>query len=210
LFCELFLEAERAEDRVFKNNLEVPTLLEKRAEILGALWALIVDWDKAGRPKPTRGNSSFTDWADVIGGIVQHAGFACPLEAPALEAAADTDGSDMRALVTAIAGSSQRKAVSFDELVTLARGGGLFERVLPADGDLDAKTRSVLGKLFGRYDRRLVGGFRFLVEGKGHSRAFKVEKLDRSPVARCEPAASAPPEPEPQPQPVSATDAETL
>ena len=63
LFCELFLEAERAEDRVFKNDLEVPGLIEQRSKILSALWALVRDWDRAGRPKPSRGNSSFADWA---------------------------------------------------------------------------------------------------------------------------------------------------
>src|SRR5208283_93477 len=36
LFCELFLEAERAEDRVFRQNLEVPLLLKRRSEILTA------------------------------------------------------------------------------------------------------------------------------------------------------------------------------
>ena len=198
LFCELFLEAERAEDRVFKHNLEVPALLEKRSEILGALWALVLDWDKSGRPKPSRSNSSFTDWANVIGGIVEHAGYGCPLETPQIEAAADQDGADMRLLVAAIAGSS-RKAVSFDEVVTLARQGGLFERALPPDGDLDAKARSTVGRLLSRYDRRIVGDFRFVVQGKGHSRAFQVEKLSRPAASQPVRAEVAPPEPEAQP-----------
>ena len=92
LFCELFLEVERAEDRVFENNLEVPMLLERRSEILTALWALIQDWDKDMRPKPSRSNSSFADWSEIIGGIVEHAGYGCALETPQIEAAADGIG----------------------------------------------------------------------------------------------------------------------
>jgi hypothetical protein len=175
LFCELFLEAERAEDRVFQNSLEVPTLLERRSEILTALWALIQDWDKDMRPKPSRSNSSFPDWSEIIGGIVEHAGYGCSLETPQIEAAADQDGADMRALVKAIANGSQLKAVQFEEVVDVARAGGLFDWIIPPDGDLEIKAKSAFGKLLARYDRRLVNGYRFTLEGKGHSRRFKVE-----------------------------------
>jgi hypothetical protein len=179
LFCELFLEVERAEDRVFENNLEVPMLLERRSEILTALWALIQDWDKDMRPKPSRSNSSFADWSEIIGGIVEHAGYGCALETPQIEAAADQDGSDMRALVKSIANGARFKSVQFEEVVDTARANGLFEWCIPPDGDLDTKAKSSLGKLLKSYDRRLVGGFRFTLEGKGHARRFKVEVHQR-------------------------------
>jgi hypothetical protein len=179
LFCELFLEAERAEDRVFQNNLEVPALLERRADILTALWAMIQDWDKDMRPKPSRSNSSFSDWSEIIGGIVEHAGYGCPLETPQIEAAADQDGTDMRALVKAIANGSRLKAVQFDEIVDAARSSGLFDWCIPPEGDLDTKTKSTFGKLLKSYDRRLVNGYRFSLEGKGHARRFKVEVHQR-------------------------------
>jgi hypothetical protein len=175
LFCELFLEAERAEDRVFQNNLEVPALLEKRSDILTALWTLIHEWDQVMRPKPSRSNSSFTDWSDSIGGIVEFAGYGCPLETPQIEAAADRDGADMRALVKALAGDSPLKVVQFEDVIETARSGELFEWLLPPDGDLDRKARSTLGNLLRSYDRRLIGGYRFSIEGKGHSKRFKVE-----------------------------------
>ena len=179
LFCELFLEVERAEDRVFQNNLEVPTLLERRSDILSALWAMIQDWDKAMRPKPSRGNSSFSDWADIIGGIVELAGYGCPLETPQIEAAADQDGTDMRALVKGIADGAHLKVVQFDELVEVARAGGLFDWCIPAEGELEAKSKSSFGKLLKSYDRRLVNGYRFTLEGKGHAKRFKVEVHQR-------------------------------
>ena len=34
--------------------------------------------------------------------------------------------------------------------------------------------------LFKRYDRRIVGRYRFSIEGKGHSRLFRVESVERS------------------------------
>ncbi len=192
LLGELFLEVERAEDRVFKRKLEVPALLAMRGRILGALWALVVAWDKAGRPKPSRSNSSFPDWADTIGGIVENAGYGCPLETPQIESAADQEGADMRVLMSALANGA---AVSFGELVEVAQKAGLFERVLPVGVELETKGRATLAKLFKRFERRIVGDFRFLIEGRGHSRRFRVEHVrgeSAEPVGDTEAAADEP------------------
>jgi hypothetical protein len=178
LFCELFLEVERAEDRVFHQNLEVPMLLDQRSDILTAWWTLIQDWDKAMRPKPTRTNSSFADWSEVIGGIVEHAGYGCPLETPPVESA-DVDGADMRTLVTALADGAVFKSLKFEEVVETARAGGLFERLIPEQTELDQKARATFAGVLKSFDRRLVGDFRFTLVGKGHDRRFEVERLQR-------------------------------
>jgi hypothetical protein len=177
LFCELFLEVERAEDRVFQTNLEVPLLLERRSEILTALWALIQNWDKDMRPKASRRNSSFPDWSEIIGGIVEHAGYGCPLETPQIEAAADQDGADMRTLVKAIADGAKLKVVQFEDVVDVARAGGLFEWIIPPDGDLEPKPKATFARLLKGYDRRLIGGYRFTLLDKGRNRRFQVEAI---------------------------------
>jgi hypothetical protein len=179
LFCELFIEVEHAEDRVFHNNLEVPMLLARRADILTALWALIQHWDKDLRPRPSRSNSSFPDWSEIIGGIVEHAGYGCPLETPQIEAAADQDGTDMRALVKAIANGAKFKAVQFEEVVDVARAGGLFEWIITPEGDLEPKPKATFARLLKGYDRRLIGEFRFILLGKGRNRRFQVEEISK-------------------------------
>jgi hypothetical protein len=177
LQCEIFSEEERPEDRVFQNKLEVPTLLSRRAEILGALLAIIQDWDKSGRPKPSRSNSSFPEWAEIIGGIVEHAGYGCPLEAPKIEASADQAGADMRMLVSELGNCSQSKLVKFEDIIEVARKHGLFEGLVREEGEPDAKAKASLGLLLKRYDRRLIGDHRFSLEGKGHQRRFRVEAV---------------------------------
>jgi hypothetical protein len=179
LFCELFLEVERAEDRVFQNNLEVPALLEKRSEILSALWTLIMEWHQDMQPKPSRSNSSFPEWSAIIGGIVEHAGYGCPLERPEIDASGDQDGTDMRALVNTIADGAVLKSVEFHELVDIARAGGLFEWLIPESGDLDTKGKATLARILKTYDRRLVGGCRFTLLGKGRNRRFQAERVSR-------------------------------
>src|SRR5207248_2440723 len=49
LVAELFMKEERAEDRKFAQTLDDRTLLDSRPIILAALWALVREWDVAGR-----------------------------------------------------------------------------------------------------------------------------------------------------------------
>jgi hypothetical protein len=180
LFVELFMEDERAEDRSFQRVLDDGVLLAMRPQILAALWTLVWEWDKAGRPKPSRTNSAFPRWAEIIGGIVEHAGYGCPLETAEIPSAADVDGSDMRELVEVLG----TERVKFDELVALAREKGLFERIIGSDGDGELKPsdKSALSKLLKRYDWRVFSGGRrvfsggrsFVIDGKGRARTFRV------------------------------------
>jgi 5S rRNA maturation endonuclease (ribonuclease M5) len=174
LFVELFMEAERAEDRKFERVLDDAVLVALRPQILAALWTLVREWDAAGRPKPSRTHTAFPRWADVIGGIVEHAGYGCPLATADIPSAADVDGADMRELAKLLADGEQ---VKFDELVALSRKHGLFERIIGTSDDVALKPsdKSMLGKLLKRYDGRVFGGGRrFVVDGKGHSRTFRV------------------------------------
>jgi hypothetical protein len=175
LFGELHLEEERAEDRKFERELDLMTLLEMRPTLLSALWALVRHWDTQGRPEPSRSHSAFPSWAKIIGGIVEAAGFSCPFETAHVTATADPDAEDMRTLVSALA--AQGTGVQFSEAVELARDHGLFETIIgrAEDGELDRHQRTAFSRALTRYDRRLVLDFRFLVEGKGKSRRYRVE-----------------------------------
>lgn len=173
LFVELFMKEERAEDRKFQRTMDDAELLAMRPNILAALWAMVREWDVVGRPRASRTHSSFPRWAEIIGGIVEFAGFGCPLETPEIQSAADNDGTDMRELIKLL-GNGQ--SVKFDDLVSEAREHGLFERLIGSDEvDLKPATKSTLGKLLKRYNGRIFDGCkRFVVDGKGHSRSFRV------------------------------------
>lgn len=173
LFVALHLSVEKAEDRIFKHRLDDSMLLQMRPRVLGALWAMVKAWDKKGRPEPSRSHSAFPAWASVIGGIVQAAGFGCCLETAEIKNAIDQDGEDMRQIVAAMA--DRLMDFSFDDLIGLARELNCFENFLPTgDKDLKPSERSRLGWLFSRYDGRLIGRHLFQVDGKGHSKRFRV------------------------------------
>ena len=166
------MQQERAEDRDFRRILDDGELLAMRPKILAALWALVREWDVAGRPKASRSHSSFPRWADTIGAIVEFAGYGYPLESPEIQSAADIDGADMRELVK-LFGDTQPK--NFDDVVCMGREYGLFERLIGTDGELKSAEKSRFGKLLRRYDQRIFDGpRRFVVDGKGHTRRFRV------------------------------------
>src|SRR5207244_12582571 len=123
LFVELFMKEERAEDRKFQRILDDAALLSARSDILGALLALVREWDVAGRPKPSRTHSSFPRWAEIIGGIVEFAGYGCPLETAEIQSATDIDGADMRELVKLM---DSGEPVEVGEGVGKAWAHGLF------------------------------------------------------------------------------------
>ena len=186
LFVELFSKELRPEDRQFGQVLEVPRLLEIRPEILSALWAFVREWDQAGRPRPRKINSSFPEWSAVIGGITQFANFGCPLDTPQIEGAADTNAEDMAKLVEALADGAVRRSLEFLSLVKVSQDLGLFDWCLPPDAvlegepkemDKDArKIKKTFSSLLKKYDRRIIGAYRFLVVGKGHQRLYEIKK----------------------------------
>ena len=86
---------------------------------------------------------------------------------------------DVRDLAKMLGG----EPVKFDELVEMARANGLFERIIgsDSDGDLRPSDKSRYGKLLSRYDRRLFNGDRrFVIDGKGRTRTFRVVRTGRT------------------------------
>lgn len=179
LFIELTMRAERAEDRVFKQPMDDYYLTTMRPQILASLWALVRNWDKMGRPVPSRGHSAFPLWANIVGGIVEAAGFACPFETPTLTQPVDRNGDDMRRLVEAMEIGVE---YDFPTLVDLMRDVGAFESIVGVNETLDTPTidtrklppreSAKLGRMLAGYDQRQVGDWRFVIRGNGHARRF--------------------------------------
>lgn len=178
LFVELFQPEARAQDRKFVNPLSVGMLIEKRAEILAALWQMIQAWDRAGRPPGSKTQSGLHEWAATIGGIVEHAGFLSPVTAPTLLEGGNQDGGDMLTLVRVMRENHAERPIDFEKLAELAAVGGLFERITDghtANG-MERADKARFGKLLASYHQRMFGDERitFLVEGRGHGRRFRV------------------------------------
>jgi len=179
LFAELFQPEARAQDRKFRQSLSVGILIERREEILAALWQIVEAWDKAGWPAGSKSHASFPEWARMIGGMMELAGFASPVSAPVLHDAGNSDGDDMTELVAQIRTAHVDRPIDFEQLTMIAAERGLFERITGGNSinGLDRSEKARLGKLLKSYDQRVFGEGRlaFLIEGRGHQRRFRVE-----------------------------------
>jgi hypothetical protein len=170
LVCELHLSVERAEDRRFKRPLNVAVLKSLRPQILAACWALVRSWGEQGRPEPSRSHSAFPEWAATIAGIVESAGFGCPLATPKTMFAPDEDGDNMRSLMAAM---KPERPYDATQLYVLCRANQIFTTLVGLhEGDMGKAQLSTMGRLLARYHNRLVGKSRFLIVGTGHGRRF--------------------------------------
>jgi hypothetical protein len=171
LFVKLFLRELKAEDRKIARPLDAGGISNYRPIILSALWTLVHEWDKAGRPKASRMNSNFPKWCDTIGGIVEFAGYGCPLAPPEIGGMGDTDTADFIALCSTM---EPGHPYLFADLVHMANEQELFERTLLEDNDgLTRAAKSAFAKLLGRFNgRRVTEAAVFRVDGKGHSRRY--------------------------------------
>jgi hypothetical protein len=193
LIIELLVEEADSRDRKFSRIINDAFIAARarRSEICSALWAMVRDWDAAGRlPKEPKLMGGFETWSKVVPPIVLHAGFGdCLLKAHIKGSPDELD--DMFVLVRALAPvepETESKS-EFDDLMTKVKELGLFENeevrggrrdadLFDKDGKVTRSGRSLFGKLFIRYDRRkfLIDSrsLVFLVIGRGDSRRYHV------------------------------------
>jgi hypothetical protein len=76
----LHLVDEDANARIFSNPKLHEWILENRIAIISALYKLVENWVKKGMPNGSKPFTSYPDWARVVGGIMECAGYMSPCE----------------------------------------------------------------------------------------------------------------------------------
>jgi hypothetical protein len=139
LLCRLFVPEFDLTERQLENSFNVVRLMQPavRAEILGALWALVRNWEEKGCPKASTANNknfrrpSFEEWSEVFGGIVQAAGYGNPLVLPADDKSAAPERVQQRRLVECLAakipaGESRKVIDDFQDVIDVCYEEELF------------------------------------------------------------------------------------
>ena len=179
LIVELFLREARPEDRTILHPLDDAAILRLRGDILSALWSITRAWSEAGRPKPSKSHPSFPAWSAIIGGILEHAGFASPCTQATASISGDRDTEDMQRLVAAMAERHRKQDLKFIQIVELCRELRAFSRLVgeQEEDDLDRAKRNILSRIFTKFDGRIFpGGVTFRISGSTkNTKAFYVE-----------------------------------
>jgi hypothetical protein len=120
-------------------------------------------------------NTSFPEWCETIGGVVEFAGWGCPTAPAQIEGMGDTDTADFATLAAAMKLGTRYE---FEELSNMIEELGLFEHITTDRESTDALSRRAkkrLSTIFGRYDgRRATESGYFKRIGKGHQRRYLV------------------------------------
>lgn len=78
IFVNLFFAEEDPNQREFENpNLHV-WVEQHKEEVVNAMYALVRDWVAKGQKPGSRSFSSYPEWARVVGGIMENAGYLSP------------------------------------------------------------------------------------------------------------------------------------
>lgn len=163
IWCELFLSGE-VQNREFA--IEVTDALiatdEVRAELLGAMWALVREWARQRETVPVMSGrrviKSFELYCRVVGGVLSSVGWADPfVEAPGISGG-DSESREFKALLIAAADSCMFSPQEFTvgQMIDLAREMKILEYFVgvPGDGDLIKKDRIRWGKRLAEYRGR--------------------------------------------------------
>jgi hypothetical protein len=172
IFIDLFQKEADPQARRIERPMGAEYLArpEVRYAILSALWSLVVAWDKNGRPSCSSRLVGFEEWSDVIGGIVENAGFGSPLRRPCSENFGDADKQDMDSLVSLMVAGVFRDAIELpcrdgiqlDDLIWICRDNGLFAEKIRGKTDRETKEFEIwpsslakITRLFARYNGRV-------------------------------------------------------
>lgn len=179
--------------RVFSDEwLEQP---EVRKQLLACLWAIVREWDAAGRPAPKRLVRGYEPWCAVMAGMVEFAGFGDPLEPLPVEESGNTELADMTAVVAHLAkGVDEKAEFQFQDVVDAAREVNAFiwmlegkeveEKHGPTKFVLTARANSKFGRMlaeaYGGKKFRLPSGRVVLwgQQGKNRQRVYTLTVLE--------------------------------
>ena len=122
----LHLVEEKANERVFKNPDLHKWVKDNRSLIISALYTLVREWDKKGRPKGSVPFTSFPDWANICGGIMESAGYLNPCVTDKSVMGIDTQTDDMKEFFECCYDEEPEELLSKKELYEIIENEQLF------------------------------------------------------------------------------------
>ncbi len=147
---------------------------EVRRQVVAALLGLVVRWVNRGRPPGRRPMGGFEEWARVVGGIMQEAGYEGFLShVPDWKRSADPQGADLRTLVELWHQRFGGAEVRTRDLLWLAEENELFGPVLKGRNE-KARQTALAMRVLRRYVDAPVG--RWIIRArKTNARVFYLE-----------------------------------
>jgi len=167
----LFFGGENPNGRQFNRPDLHAWVIQRRAELLSAIFALIQHWHDQGMPAGPTQFASFPDWARVVGGVMMAAGLGDPClpEKASAQVGGDEETENMKSLYLLGHERWGTKRVEFKSINDLLAG----EDVPQLFGWLDLAERpgqTALGKMLRRFVGRSLGTIVLRIHGDSQRR----------------------------------------
>lgn len=155
----LYFSGENPNARTFSHSNLYRWILEHRSELLSAVVAVVRHWHDAGQPVGQTPFASFPEWARVVGGIMQAAGFGDPClpDTSTDFAGGDEEATHMKTLFRVAREKWADRRVELKQVTALLTdddSNQLFGWMKLED----RSGQTAFGKLLRRYVGRILGG----------------------------------------------------
>lgn len=164
-FINLFLDIEDANTRQFNNpNLHL-WIEQNRGIIISALYSFVKNWLDNGKIKGSLPFSSFSEWAEICGGIMEAAGYIspCKQDKELLGISGDNETADMKELFELCFKHSPEKYITKQEIRVIIQSdeeSSLFHYF-----DLSKKSdQTKFGMKIMKYVGRVLSDIRMVVD----------------------------------------------
>lgn len=181
VFVNLFLDMENANEREFSNPNLHEWVKENRGLILSAIYSLIRNWFEKDMPKGSIPFASFPEWAKIVGGIMECAGYESPCnkDNDMLNVGGDTETKDMKTLFEVCANYQERYQVEYinkAKIQELIKEEEIFGYL-----DFDKKADDTkFGIKLSKFVNRILSNIKLVVENeeaKGNRRKYRFVNL---------------------------------
>ena len=182
LLINLFYDEEDPNSRKFKNPMLHNWVLNNRSEIISAFYTLIRIWHENGMPDGSIKFASYPEWARVIGGIMECAGY----ENPCIEnegdnvVGGDTKIRDMKMLFEIGYDKYNGEWIKKSDIINdLMHQGGDFEGLFDYLNWSEVSARMRFGKLFDTFNNRWLGDIKVINDGNARAARRKYKFVKR-------------------------------
>jgi hypothetical protein len=177
---DLELTIEDANSRVFKNPRLHAWILDNRESIISALYAIVKHWWENGAKPGKVPFTSFPEWSEVVGGIMESVGWDNPCTKDEVTVIAlDQETDEMKILFETAYEQKPNTWLNLGELQEIVEK----DDIMP---DLDLKNKSdqiKFGKLIAKYGNRILSDITMYVKDNKQSQRRKY-KFNKSLLAQ--------------------------
>ncbi len=187
-FIKFHLEVEDANSRLFKNPNLHGWLKENRGVVLSALYSLVRNWIEKGKPKGSLPFTSYPEWAEICGGIMECAelGNPCVQDENISGVAIDTETADMKALFEYCFMKAENKYLSKKEIIVMVQECQTTEEEEDLFAHIDWEKRgdqTKFGLMLIKYVDRFLSEIKLTVENRKERTARWKYKFTKSKEA---------------------------